>query len=155
TSSSLRLQRPIIYPHISLSFVLSSPQFQSSTHPHLRCTAAVLAAGRLGGGALPVKAVKAGEESYWLAQIARNGEEYFSARGESPGRFVGSAAAAAAGLDGTASPDQVRAMFEVLAPATGGVRCAPMWRADPRSKLAAGPLLEALKTRATEQGLGE
>jgi hypothetical protein len=40
TSSSLRLQRPIIYPHMPLSFVLSSPQFQSSTHPHLRCTAA-------------------------------------------------------------------------------------------------------------------
>ena len=27
------------------------------------------------------------------------------------------------------------------------------WRADPRSKLAAGPLLEALKTRAAEQGV--
>jgi hypothetical protein len=39
SSSSLRLQRPIIYPHMPLSFVLSSPQFQSSTHPHLRCTA--------------------------------------------------------------------------------------------------------------------
>jgi hypothetical protein len=53
--------------------------------------------------ALPVKALKAGQESYWLDQIARNREEYFSGRGESPGRFVGSAAAAA-GLDGTASP---------------------------------------------------
>jgi TrwC relaxase len=108
----------------------------------------------LGGVALPVKALKAGQESYWLDQIARNREEYFSGRGESPGRFVGSAAAAA-GLDGTASPDQVRAMFQGLDPATGEVRCAPMWRADPRSKLAAGPLLEALKTRATEQGVGE
>ena len=104
--------------------------------------------------ALPVKALKAGQESYWLDQIARNREEYFSGRGESPGRFVGSAAAAA-GLDGTAGPDQVRAMFQGLDPATGEVRCAPMWRADPRSKLAAGPLLEALKTRATEQGVGE
>jgi hypothetical protein len=47
TSSSLRLQRPIIYPHMPLSFVLSSPQFQSSTHPHLRCTAA---ASRAAGG---------------------------------------------------------------------------------------------------------
>jgi conjugative relaxase-like TrwC/TraI family protein len=101
--------------------------------------------------ALPVKALKAGQESYWLDQIARNREEYFSGRGESPGRFVGSAAAAA-GLDGAASPEQVRAMFRGLDPATGEQRCAPLWRADPRSKLAAGPLLAALKTRAAEKG---
>jgi hypothetical protein len=43
--------------------------------------------------ALPVKALKAGQEAYWLDQIARNREEYFSGRGESPGRFVGSGAA--------------------------------------------------------------
>jgi TrwC relaxase len=102
--------------------------------------------------ALPVKALKAGQESYWLDQIARNREEYFSGRGESPGRFVGSAAATA-GLEGIASLEQVRAMFQGLDPATGEQRCGPLWRADPRSKLAAGPLLEALKTRAAEQGL--
>ena len=93
--------------------------------------------------ALPVKALKAGQESYWLDQIARNREEYFSGRGESPGRFMGSAAAAA-GMDGVASPEQVQAMFQGLDPATGEQRCARLWRADPRSKLAAGPLLEAL-----------
>src|SRR5215213_7502114 len=102
--------------------------------------------------ALPVKALKAGQEAYWLDQIARNREEYFSGRGESPGRFTGSAAAAA-DLDGTASPEQVRAMFQGLDPATGQQRCAPLWRADPRSKLAAAPLLAALKTRAAEQGV--
>jgi conjugative relaxase-like TrwC/TraI family protein len=102
--------------------------------------------------ALPVKALKAGQEAYWLDQIARNREEYFSGRGESPGRFVGSAAHAS-GLEGIASPEQVRAMFQGLDPATGEVRCAPLWRADPRSKLAAGPLLEALKQRAAEQGI--
>jgi TrwC relaxase len=101
--------------------------------------------------ALPVKALKAGQESYWLDQIARNREEYFSGRDESPDRFVGSAAAAA-GLEGTASPEHVRAMFQGLDPATGKTRCMPLLRADPRSKLAAGPLLEALKTRAAEQG---
>jgi conjugative relaxase-like TrwC/TraI family protein len=106
----------------------------------------------LGRVALPVKALKAGQEAYWLDQIARNREEYFSGRGESPGRFVGSAAAAA-GLDGAASPEQVQAMFQGLDPATGEVRCAPLPRADPRSKLAAGPLLEALKTRAAERGV--
>jgi conjugative relaxase-like TrwC/TraI family protein len=102
--------------------------------------------------ALPVKALKAGQEAYWLDQIARNHEEYFSGRGESPGRFVGSAAATA-GLEGIASAEQVRAMFQGLDPATGEVRCAPLWRADPRSKLAAAPLLDALKARATERGV--
>jgi conjugative relaxase-like TrwC/TraI family protein len=102
--------------------------------------------------ALPVKALKAGQEAYWLDQIARNREEYFSGRGESPGRFVGEAAAAS-GLEGVASAEQVRAMFQGLDPATGELRCAPLWRADPRSKLAAGPLLEALTARAAEQGV--
>jgi conjugative relaxase-like TrwC/TraI family protein len=102
--------------------------------------------------ALPVKALKAGQEAYWLDQIARNREEYFSGRGESPGRLIGSAAATV-GLEGTASPEQVRAMFQGLDPATGEQRCAPLWRADPRSRLAAGPLLVALKIRATEQGV--
>jgi conjugative relaxase-like TrwC/TraI family protein len=102
--------------------------------------------------ALPVKALKAGQEAYWLDQIARNREEYFSGRGESPGRFVGSAAEAS-GLEGIATTDQVRAMFQGLDPATGEVRCAPLWRADPRSKLAAAPLLDALKARATERGV--
>ena len=104
--------------------------------------------------ALPVKALKAGQEAYWLDQIARNREEYFSGRGESPGHFVGSAAAAS-GLEGIASAEQVRAMFQGLDPATGEVRCAPLWRADPRSKLAAGPLLEALTARAAAQGVGD
>jgi conjugative relaxase-like TrwC/TraI family protein len=104
--------------------------------------------------ALPVKALKAGQESYWLDQIARNREEYFSGRGESPGRFMGSAAATA-GLDGEASPEQVRAMFQGLDPATGEVRCAPLLRADPRSKLPAGPLLAALQARAAERGVEE
>jgi TrwC relaxase len=102
--------------------------------------------------ALPVKALKAGQEAYWLDQIARNREEYFSGRGESPGRFVGTAAVES-GLEGVASAEQVRAMFQGLDPATGELRCAPLWRADPRSKLAAGPLLEALKARAAEQGV--
>jgi conjugative relaxase-like TrwC/TraI family protein len=102
--------------------------------------------------ALPVKVLKAGQEAYWLDQIARNREEYFSGRGESPGRFVGSAAQAS-GLEGVATAEQVRAMFQGLDPATGEVRCAPLWRADPRSKLAAGPLLAALTARAAEQGV--
>ena len=136
----------------TLTFVLSSTQFQS-----IYTSASAMHGCRLAGGgkvgpvALPVKALKAGQESYWLDQIARNREEYFSGRGESPGRFVGSAAASQPAWKGSPRPEQVRAMFQGLDPATGEQRCAPLWRADPRSKLAAGPLLEALKTRAAEQ----
>src|SRR5215211_182199 len=109
---------------------------------------------KVGPGGVAGEGTQGGPGAYWLDQIARNREEYFSGRGESPGRFVGGAAAAA-GLDGTASPEQVRAMFQGLDPATGKVRCAPLWRADPRSKLAASPLLEALKARAAEQGVAD
>jgi AAA domain/TrwC relaxase len=112
------------------------------------------AGGRSGQGGAAGQGLKAGQEAYWLDQIARNREEYFSGRGESPGRFVGSAAQASS-LEGVASPEQVRAMFQGLDPATGEQRCAPLWRADPRSKLAAGPLLEALKQRAAEQGVAD
>jgi len=66
---------------------------------------------------LPVKALKAGQEAYWLNQIARDRGEYLSGHGESPGRFVGSGAAAA-GLEGVATAEQVRAMFKGLDPAT-------------------------------------
>jgi conjugative relaxase-like TrwC/TraI family protein len=102
--------------------------------------------------ALPVKALHVGQEDYWLDQIAKDREEYFSGKGESPGRFVGDLAEAS-GLQGTASPEQVRALARGLDPATGQVRCKPLWRADPRSKLSAAPLLAALKQRAAEQGV--
>jgi conjugative relaxase-like TrwC/TraI family protein len=104
--------------------------------------------------ALPVKALKVGQEDYWLDQIARDREEYFSGRGESPGRFVGTAAADS-GLTGIATAEQVRAMFGGQDPATGQQRCKPLWRADPRSKLPAAPLLEALKRRGAERGVVE
>jgi conjugative relaxase-like TrwC/TraI family protein len=135
----------------TLTLVLSSTQFQA-----IYTSASAMHGCPRGGWevtvALPVKALKAGQEAYWLDQIARNREEYFSGRGESPGRFVGSAAAAS-GLEGIATAEQVRAMFQGLDPATGELRCAPLWRADSRSKLAVGPLLEALKARAAEQGV--
>jgi conjugative relaxase-like TrwC/TraI family protein len=102
--------------------------------------------------ALPVKALHVGQEDYWLDQIAKDREEYFSGKGESPGRFVGDLAAPS-GLAGEASPEQVRALARGLDPATGQVRCKPLWRADPRSKLSAAPLLAALKQRAAEQAV--
>jgi conjugative relaxase-like TrwC/TraI family protein len=102
--------------------------------------------------ALPVKALKVGQEDYWLDQIAKDREQYFSGKGESPGRFVGEAAATS-GLHGEATAEQVRAMFRGLDPATGEQRCTPLWRADPRSKLSAAPLLAKLKERAAAQGV--
>ncbi len=103
--------------------------------------------------ALPVKALKVGQEDYWLNQIANDREQYFSGKGESPGRFVGEAAAS--GLEGEASAEQVRAMFRGLDPATGQQRCKPLWRADPRSKLSAAPLLAKLKDKAAERGVAQ
>jgi len=104
--------------------------------------------------ALPVKALKAGQETYWLDQIAKNREEYFSGKGESPGRFVGGVAASS-GLVGEATPEQVHAMFRGLDPATGSQRGKPLLRADPRSKLPAAPLLAVLQARAADQGVSE
>jgi conjugative relaxase-like TrwC/TraI family protein len=114
------------------------------------------AGGRVELVALPVKALKAGQEAYWLDQIARNREAYFSGRGESPGRFVGSAATAA-GLEGVTSPEQVRAMFQGLDPATrrGPLRAAvarrPTLQAGRRT--AAGGA-QAARQRAGRRGPG-
>jgi conjugative relaxase-like TrwC/TraI family protein len=107
--------------------------------------------GRDGALALPVKALHVGQEDYWLDQIAKDREEYLSGKGESPGRFVGDLAQASS-LSGEATAEQVRALARGLDPATGQQRCKPLWRADPRSRLSAAPLLAALKQRATEQG---
>src|SRR6266511_3205181 len=140
-------------PAVAVRRTLFSPPFTSTTQPHLRCRPRTQG----GGGrdvALPVKALKAGQESYWLDQIAKNREEYFSGKGESPGRFVGEAATAS-GLTGEATPEQVHAMFRGLDPATGAQRCKPLLRADPRSKLAAAPLLAALQRRAAERSMVE
>jgi hypothetical protein len=104
--------------------------------------------------ALPVKALHVGQEDYWLDQIAKDREEYFSGKGESPGRFVGNVAQAS-GLQGEATPEQVRALARGLDPATGQMRCKPLLRADPRSKLSAAPLLAALTQRADEQGAAQ
>ena len=97
--------------------------------------------------ALPAKALKVGQEDYWLDQIARDREEYFSGHGESPGRYVGTAAATS-GLAGVANAGQVRAMFRGQDPATGEQRCQPLLRADPRSKLPAAPVLALLRQHA-------
>src|SRR5947209_745372 len=87
-----------IYRHSCPTSVLSSSQIQGTTHPHLRCPCA-RSPGRERGLALPVKALKVGQEDYWLDQIAKDREEYFSGKGESPGRFIGEVASTS-GLQG-------------------------------------------------------
>jgi conjugative relaxase-like TrwC/TraI family protein len=106
------------------------------------------------GVALSVKALKVGQEEYWLDQIARNHEEYFSGHGESPGRYVG-ILAEQTGCRGVASAEAVQAMFRGHDPRTGAQRVAPVWRADPRSKLPAAPTLDVLTARAAEQGVAD
>jgi hypothetical protein len=99
-----------------------------------------------------VKPLKVGQEAYWLDQLARNHEEYYSGHGESPGRYVG-LLAEQTGCTGEASAEEVRAMFRGQDPRTGAQRVPPVWRADPRSKLPATPTLDALNARAAEQGV--
>jgi conjugative relaxase-like TrwC/TraI family protein len=99
-----------------------------------------------------VKPLKVGQEAYWLDQLARDHEEYYSGHGEAPGRYVG-LLAEQTGCTGEATAEEVRAMFRGLDPRTGEQRVAPLWRADPRSKLPATPALDALRQRASLQGV--
>jgi hypothetical protein len=102
--------------------------------------------------AVSVKPLKVGQEDYWLDQLARDHEEYYSGHGEAPGRWVGTLAEQT-GYTGEATAEEVRAMFRGQDPRTGAQRVAPLWRADPRSKLPATPVLEALRQRAAAQGV--
>jgi len=71
--------------------------------------------GGAGGAGL-----KAGQEDYWIRQIAESRCQYLSGKGETPGRWYG-ARAAAAGLEAIALDEQCHAMFEgkTRSPASG------------------------------------
>jgi conjugative relaxase-like TrwC/TraI family protein len=102
--------------------------------------------------ALGVTPLRVGQEAYWLDQIARDACEYYAGKGESPGWWLGSLADRA-GLQGEASQAAVHRLFAGQDPLTGKQRVAPVWRADPRSKLPAGPLQAALRELATARGV--
>jgi conjugative relaxase-like TrwC/TraI family protein len=102
--------------------------------------------------ALGVTPLRVGQEAYWLEQIARDRCEYYSGKGESAGWWVGSLAERA-GLKGVASEEGVRRLFAGQDPLTGEQRVAPVWRADPRSKLPAAPLQTALRELAAARGV--
>ncbi|MDP9336717.1 MAG: relaxase domain-containing protein [Actinomycetota bacterium] len=60
----------------------------------------------------------AGQQSYYLEGVARGVEDYYSGRGEMPGRWVG-AGAETLGLDGPVDGDDLRAALEGRDPITG------------------------------------
>jgi conjugative relaxase-like TrwC/TraI family protein len=102
--------------------------------------------------ALGVTPLRAGQEGYWLDQIARDRCEYYSGRGESPGWWAG-ALAERSGLVGVASDEAVHRVFAGQDPTTGEQRVVPLWRADPRSKLDAAPLVAELRKEAASRGV--
>jgi conjugative relaxase-like TrwC/TraI family protein len=99
---------------------------------------------------LAAAGLKAGQEDYWIRQIAESRCEYLSGRGETPGQWYG-ARAAALGLAGVAQDKQCHAMFAGKDPITGEQLAQPKWVADPKSKLPAGPLGERLQALADER----
>jgi conjugative relaxase-like TrwC/TraI family protein len=102
--------------------------------------------------ALGVTPLRVGQENYWLDQIARDRCEYYSAKGESPGWWAGTLAEQD-GLTGLASDEAVHRLFAGQDPTIGRQRMAPLWRADPRSKLDAAPLVTALRNLAASRGV--
>jgi conjugative relaxase-like TrwC/TraI family protein len=102
--------------------------------------------------ALGVTPLRVGQEAYWLDQIAHDRCEYYSGKGESPGWWAGSLAARV-GLEGVAEETAVRQLFAGQDPITGAQRVAPLWRADPRSRLDTGPLQAALRELAASRGV--
>ncbi len=101
---------------------------------------------------LAAAGLKAGQEDYWIRQIAESRCEYLSGHGETPGQWYG-ARAATLGLAGVARDEQCHAMFAGKDPITGEQVAQPKWVADPRSKLPAGPLAERLRALAAERSI--
>jgi conjugative relaxase-like TrwC/TraI family protein len=101
---------------------------------------------------LAAAGLKAGQEDYWIRQIAESRCEYLSGHGETPGQWYG-ARAATLGLAGAARDEQCHAMFAGKDPITGQQVAQPKWVADPRSKLPAGPLAERLRALADERSI--
>jgi conjugative relaxase-like TrwC/TraI family protein len=101
---------------------------------------------------LAAAGLKAGQEDYWIRQIAESRCEYLSGHGETPGQWYGTRAASL-GLAGVARDEQCHAMFEGKDPITGEQLAQPKWVADPRSKLPAGLLAELLRALADERSI--
>lgn len=68
---------------------------------------------------LSVSKMGAGQEDYYLGQVAGGGHEYYAERGESPGAWIGGGASDL-NLGGVVSSDDLRAVLAGLDPTTGG-----------------------------------
>lgn len=67
---------------------------------------------------LSIGALKAGQENYYLEQIAKGAEDYYLASGEEPGRWLG-ALTGELGLDGEVDAEDLQALLGGLDPRTG------------------------------------
>ena len=91
---------------------------------------------------------------YYLARRAGCAAEYYTGAGERAGVWLGRGAAAA-GLAGELDGEGervLRALLDGRAP-DGRVLVAPVLRADPRGRLPARPLVEAIRAEADRRGL--
>jgi conjugative relaxase-like TrwC/TraI family protein len=102
---------------------------------------------------LPVAELRVGHEDYWLREVAESLCDYYAGRGEAKGVWLGRRALAGGFAGREAAAELVKAMFAGIDPATGERIAAPVWRADPRSKLDAAPLAHALKRLAQARGV--
>ena len=67
---------------------------------------------------LSIGKLAAGQEAYYLGKVAEGIEDYYVGGGEAEGRWTGSGAAAL-GLDGSVTSDQLQAMLAAKNPVTG------------------------------------
>ncbi len=91
---------------------------------------------------------------YYLARRAGCAADYYTGVGERAGVWLGSGAATV-GLAGQLDPageQTLRALLDGHAP-DGRVLMAPVLRADPRGRLPAAPLAQAIRAEATHRGI--
>ena len=67
---------------------------------------------------MSVGKVSVGQESYYLAAVAQGAEDYYSERGEVPGRWIGKGAAEF-GLAGEVDAEDFRTVLSGVDPSTG------------------------------------
>ena len=75
--------------------------------------------------------LRVGAEAYYLAQVARGLDDYYTGNGEVPGQWIGGASPAL-GLDGDVDPEDLRAILAGLAPGTGLTPNGDLLRPHPR-----------------------
>ena len=114
--------------------------------PQARGRAVVISIGMLTAGSDPA--------GYYLTRRAGCPAEYYTGSGEPAGVWLGRGAAAA-GLSGELDGESERVLRGLLdgrAP-DGRVLVAPVLRADPRARLPARPLVDAIRAEAGRRGL--